>query len=279
MKGCEPVNESLRKPLIIALLLLLAVVSCLYLADWVSNPKTQAATVAELDEKVETGMTLSAGATGAAVLVSLLPEDIATPVAEKLADVALYFVIVLSALYLEKYLVTILGLAAFRILIPAALVLMGVSLFWNPRRLRALALKLFVLALAVFLVIPASVKVSKLIDETFETSFRQTMTAAEEFREEGEAEKENGFLSGLVETITGAVKKYTDQAIHLLNRFIQSLAVMIVTSCVIPLLVLLFFLWLLKQFTGLDITGRIFPGQRPGRKQRKAHLEAHERKE
>ncbi len=258
MKGSEGMNDSLRKPLIIAALLLLAVVSCLYLADWASAPKTHAATAAELDDKVEDVMVLSAGATGAAVLVSMLPGDVATPVADKLADVSMYFVIVLCALYLEKYLASVLGLVAFRILIPAALVLFGVSLFREPRRLRALALKLAVVGLAVFLVIPASVAVSRLIDRSFESSFLQTVAAAEEFREEGEAEKENGILSGLAETVTGAVRKYTDKAVSLLNRFLQSLAVMIVTSCVIPLLVLLFFLWLLKQFTGLDAAGRVF---------------------
>ncbi len=251
-------DKRLTKPLIAALLLLLAVFSCLYAADWASDPRTHAEVIRELEEKTETVSVLSAGATGAAVLASMLPGDTATPVAEKLADVAMYFVVVLCVLYAEKYLVSILGLAAFRILIPAALVLFGVSLFREPRRLRALALKLAVVGLAVFLVIPASVAVSRLIDRSFESSFLQTVAAAEEFREEGEAEKENGILSGLAETVTGAVRKYTDKAVSLLNRFLQSLAVMIVTSCVIPLLVLLFFLWLLKQFTGLDAAGRVF---------------------
>jgi hypothetical protein len=31
---------------------------------------------------------------------------------------------------------------------------------------------------------------------------------------------------------------------------------MIVTSCVIPILVLLFFLWVIKQLTGLDLAER-----------------------
>ena len=35
---------------------------------------------------------------------------------------------------------------------------------------------------------------------------------------------------------------------------------MIVTSCVIPILVLLFFLWLIKQLTGIDPAA--FPGRR-----------------
>ena len=36
---------------------------------------------------------------------------------------------------------------------------------------------------------------------------------------------------------------------------------MSVTSCVIPLLVLLFFLWVIKQLTGIDV-GAALPGPR-----------------
>ena len=40
---------------------------------------------------------------------------------------------------------------------------------------------------------------------------------------------------------------------EILNRFIESLAVMIVTSCVIPILVLLFSLWIINQVFGFSI--------------------------
>jgi hypothetical protein len=242
-----------RKCLIAAVLLLLAVVSCLYVGDWASDPKTHEATISELDGKVQTVMALTAGATGAAVVVSMLPQDMATPVAEELADIASYFLIVLCALYAEKYLVSILGLASFRILIPAALAVLGVGLFWKPERLRPLAIKLAAVGLAIFLVIPASLKVSAVIDRTLESSMRETVSAAEEFRREGAEAEENG---GLLDAVIGTVRKYRDEATSLLNRYLQNLAMLIVTSCVIPLLVLFFFLWLLKQFTGVDLAGR-----------------------
>jgi len=247
-------NQSLKRSLIAALLLLAAVVSCLYGGDWASDPRTHEGTIGELDGKVQTVLALTAGATGAAVVVSMLPGDMATPVADKLSDIASYFLIVLCALYAEKYLVSILGLAAFRVLIPAALLLLGVGLFWKKGKLRSLALKLMVVGLAIFLVIPASLKASALIDRTLEASMQETLGAAEDFRREG-AEAEAG--GGLLDAVTGTLKNYRDEATELLNRFLQSLAVMIVTSCVIPLLVLIFFLWLIKQFTGLDLAGRL----------------------
>ena len=250
-------DKRLTKPLIAALLLLLAVFSCLYAADWASDPRTHAEVIRELEEKTETVSVLSAGATGAAVLASMLPGDTATPVAEKLADVAMYFVVVLCVLYAEKYLVSILGLAAFRILIPAALVLAGVSLFWKPRGLRSLAVKLAVVGVALYLVIPASLTVSNLIDRTFEASVQETVAAAEEFDREGKEAESQGLLGSVLSTLSDGARQIRDKAVKLLNHYLRSLAVMIVTSCVIPLLVLIFLLWVLKQFTGLDLTGRL----------------------
>ena len=249
-------DKRLTKPLIAVFLILLAVLSCLYVADWASDPRTHAEVIRELEEKTETVSVLSAGATGAAVLSSMLPGDTATPVAEKLADVAMYFVVVLCVLYAEKYLVSILGLAAFRILIPAALALGGLSLFWKPRGLRSLAVKLAVVGLALYLVIPASLTVSNLIDRTFEASVQETVTAAEEFDREGKAAEEQGLLGSVLSTLSDGARQIREKAVRLLNHYLRSLAVMIVTSCVIPLLVLIFLLWVLKQFTGLDLAGR-----------------------
>ena len=39
----------------------------------------------------------------------------------------------------------------------------------------------------------------------------------------------------------------------MLNRFIEAIAVLIVTSCVIPALVLVVFLWLIRLLTGLEV--------------------------
>ena len=38
-----------------------------------------------------------------------------------------------------------------------------------------------------------------------------------------------------------------------LNRFLEALAVMLVTTCLIPILVLLFFVWLVKLILGVEL--------------------------
>ena len=44
---------------------------------------------------------------------------------------------------------------------------------------------------------------------------------------------------------------------HSLSRFAEAIAVMLITSCVIPVLVLLVFFWLIKVFLDLDMSGSL----------------------
>ena len=163
-------------------------------------------------------------------------------------------------LYTEKYLVTILGAAAFRILFPAAFVLVGISLWREKRTLRSIAVRLAAVGIAIYLVIPVSLRVSDMIYQTYENSIRTTVESAEELTEKtsglAEAEDDKGLIASVLERIRETAGTLTDKAADTLNRFLETLAVMIVTSCVIPILVLLFFLWIIKQLTGVDLNER-----------------------
>lgn len=255
-------EDRMKKLLIAAALLLLAVLSFLLVADWATDTETHAATVAALDEKADTVLKLSAASALASAGITAIPGDTATPIAEKLADFTEYFLLILCVLYTEKYLLTILGAAAFRILIPCACVLAGISLFRpNPKPLRPLAVKLAVVALALFLVIPASLRISDLIYRAYDASIQSTVDAAEDLTEKTapltEAEEDKGLIASVLDRIRETAGTLTDKAADTLNRFVETLAVMIVTSCVIPLLVLLFFFWVIKQLTGLDLSVRL----------------------
>ena len=57
----------------------------------------------------------------------------------------------------------------------------------------------------------------------------------------------------MTEGITGAATAAVEQLKTVLNRFIEALAVMLVTSCLIPILVLLFFAWLVKLMLGIEL--------------------------
>lgn len=249
-----------KKALIAAVLVLLAVASFLFVADRATDARTHAATVATIDEKTGTVLKLSAASALASAGITAIPGDTATPIAEKLADFTEYFLLILCVLYTEKYLLTILGAAAFKVLIPVAALLAGVSLFRARRPLRALAVKLAVIGLALYLVIPVSFRVADMIYAAYDSSIQDTVQAAEDITEKtaplAGAKEDGDFLSSVLERIRETAASLTDQAAETLNRFVETLAVLIVTSCVIPLLVLLFFLWVIRLFTGVDLGER-----------------------
>lgn len=239
-------------------LLILAIVSFLPVAKAAETPETHVKTVQAIDSKIETVLKLTATSTVASAGMSAIPGDTATPIAEKLADFSEYFLLILSVLYAEKYLLTIIGAGAFRIMIPVACALGIVSLFWNPGVMRRLAVKFAIAGLAIYLVIPLSIQVSDMIYDSYEVSIDSTIESAEQLSDDaaalaGEAENQS-LISSIMSRLTEGAESLTDRAAEILNRFIETLAVMIVTSCVIPILVLVFFLWIIKLLTGVEVT-------------------------
>ena len=107
------------------LLILAALLSAFVLSKYAASPEFHQKTIEALDEKRTTVMELTAASTAASAAITLLPGDTATPIAEKLIDLSSYFLLVICAIYLEKYLVTMTGYAAFAVLIPLACVLLG----------------------------------------------------------------------------------------------------------------------------------------------------------
>ena len=74
-------------------------------------------------------------------------------------------------------------------------------------------------------------------------------------------EEDKGILSTILNGLSETPASLTEKATNLMNNFVESLAVIIVTSCIIPVLVLIFFLWLVKLLTGVDLSGMRFPGR------------------
>lgn len=247
-------NENTKKTLTIVLPVLIALLSFFVFGKYAVSTEFRAETIRSLDDKKSTVLELSAASTAASAAVTLLPGDTATPIAEKLADLSSYFLIVLCAIYPEKYLVTITGFAAFKILIPAACALLLLYALRKKESYRLLARRLALFALATVLIIPASVKVSKLIEDTYQSSIDKTLKEAERTTKEIEkSSKDEGVFSGVVNSVKNGVSNITEKVKNVLNNFIEALAVMIVTSCVIPILVIVFFVWVIKAVLGIDV--------------------------
>jgi hypothetical protein len=252
-------------------LILAAVFLIVVVSPWAASPARWSGTMASIGEKTDTVLRLTTSSALAAAGLSALPDDMATPVAEKLADFSEYFLLVLCVLYAEKFLLTVLGVGAFRYLIPLALGGLALGVFWQGDKLRPLAARLILVSLALYLAIPLSIGCSDLIYDTYRESIDQVITSAEEIGSQSEVlsqeEDARGPLDKLVSGISQAASALTEKASSLLKEFVESLAVLIVTACIIPLVVLALSLWAVAQLIGIDVKmdRPPFPSRRGGK--------------
>lgn len=250
-------NKITSKNLIIAVVLLvIAIVSFTVISKYTTSAEVHSSSITALDDKKMKAMELTAGVAATSTAISALPGDAATPIAEQVSELTGPLLIVVCAIYLEKFLLTTIGLVSFKFLIPFACLLGIIYLFSTREIARALAIKLGVFALAISLVIPVSVKVTELIEETFEESITQTYESADAITNEAEKsadEEESGRFAEFLKGIGDSVSSLAENAKNALSVFIDAIAVLIITTCVIPIVVILFFLWIIKMFFGIKI--------------------------
>lgn len=110
------------------------------------------------------------------------------------------------------------------------------------------------MAVATCLIMSCSVKLSKTIKATYETSIQETINNANNIQKNIKKDKENkNFFGKAAEAFSSTAQKYTKTFNKSLNNFMEATAIMIVTSCVIPILVILFFLWFIQTISGMTI--------------------------
>lgn len=233
-------NEKQKKILFALIPIVIALLSFFVIARFTSSTEFNAKTIQSLDDKKTTVMELTAASTAASAAITLIPGDVGTPIA---------------CVFFSGY------------------------LLWRKEILRVVAQKFLLFGLAVYLVIPASVKVADMIETTYASSIESTIETAKQTTDEIESEtgesgqvddkssneksqsdsdsdsKENagGFFSGLFNKVQEGVSTATANVENVLNNFIEALAILLVTSCLIPILVLIFFVWLVKMLLGLNI--------------------------
>lgn len=268
-------NKKLQIGFIVALVVL-ALLSGFVARPHFADTKTWDSTIEVIDQKKGNVLALTTSCVALSAGITALPGDTGTPVAEQLAQLSGNLGIVLAVLYLEKYLLTILWSVGLGILIPFALVLFAVSLGihgrWSTSTvIRRVATRVLVVAIIGMVLVPASVWVSQKVDETYRVSIEQAQQKAADAadsdsskasKKKTESTESKNVLeqladgaSGLVTSVTSGAKQITDEIVQQVTDLIEGVIVMIVTSCVIPLLVLAAFLWLGHVLLGIDISG------------------------
>lgn len=251
------------------ILALIIILSCTVIGNKLTDPATYSHTIEVLDHNRNTVLGLTAASAAASAAVSALPDDICSPLSQEISEFTTYFLLILSVIYLEKYLLTIFGAAACYILIPAGCSALLINCFFPKGALQSIGTKLMAFAAAVLLVIPTSVWVSDQINSIYSESIEITVQSASAVSENltgkvtNESEENTTVIDeakALLGDLSGSVAGVVEQFKNLLNRFIEATAVMIVTTCLIPLFVILFFVWIVKMLFNIQV---ILPASMP----------------
>lgn len=249
----KTIDKALLKKIIVTLVaILIGVVSFTRVAGATSSAVNHKHEIEQLDKKIDNAMLLTASAATVSTVISLLPDDAGTPIASEVAEIAKAFVVVLAALYLEKYLITLMGFLAFGIVIPLACLIWIIGYWRDKETTRVFSARMLVCALILYFAIPLSVKVSDVIYDTYEASLTQTIEASESIGYKQESD-DAGFMEKVTNWIVNAADNALSYVQDIFKHIIEAFAVMLVTSCVIPILIIVVTFWLMKVILNLPV--------------------------
>lgn len=162
----------------------------------------------------------------------------------------------MTLLYFEKYLLTIMGWLVFKYIIPLACLIWLLGTGMQSQKLKKGAVRAALTGVMLFAVVPISEHISCIIRDTYEYSIEDAVNEVENVVnnvKENTEEDSEGVISALWNKIKGGVTGVIDTLGNALNGMIESVAVMIVTSCIFPLLTLFGAMKIVKFLIGLDI--------------------------
>ena len=256
-------NEKTKRIIIAVALVCAALVSMFGIARVASSPKTYSGTIEILEEKRNTAMGLTATATATATAVSALPDDTATPIANQIMQLSTWLLVVTCVIVLEKFLLTLLPYTVCTYVIPIACALLISYQFIKRTVIRDYAIKLFVFGLVISIVIPAGVQLGQVVQETYEIATVMTEeNNNEKVGEQQEAKETKGFfarikdyLDGAINTVKGAAEQAVEEAQTAFWNIVEGIAVMIVTTCVIPIFIAVVLLRVTGKMFAVDLNG------------------------
>ncbi len=260
--------QTYKKQIIVGALVLLALLSFFVIADSVWIKDLNKGLVRALDIKKTTVASLAATAVATSTSITLIPGDIGTPIAENLANMTNYLVIIFGAIWLQKYLVGIASFLFFKLLLPISCLLFAGNVFWKNESIRKFAIRIFLFGGLFFILLPTSVAVSQHIEKSYESSVEQTIKEAEKDNSsiQKKAEEDQDLWSKVTSFVSDAYQGTMDKVQKTMSNLLDAVAVLIVTTCVIPILVFFIFAWMVKLIFGLNYQIKV---PRLGRKHRK----------
>lgn len=238
-------------------LICFCIMSFFIIGPKVSKRETYKSFTSTLDEKKANVLTLTSISAGASFALSLLPEDAGDSVSKKLADMSGYFLLITIAIYIEEWLMAITGIIAFRFVIPIGCIALLALSFWHMPKPKMIIVKVMIFSLILALVVPFSTWISQQIDAVSDESINSRIEKLNNDSDKIIPEDSNGeirtSISSLWSKVTGGIKGIIEKFNTLVQNLIDTIAAMIVTSCVIPILVFVFLIWITNMIFGTAI--------------------------
>ncbi|MDD6038127.1 MAG: hypothetical protein PUD20_04955 [bacterium] len=234
---------------------LLAIVSLFILSEKIPETKFVQTSLESVEKSKTTVMEFAGATLATSLAISALPDDFATPLADSLADMNKYFVFILMVLFVER-LILMKGIAiSFRIIIPIGCVLYAIGYGIKKEFFVNIGKKIALLGLALVLVIPCSTHFTNYVCADYLAYVDETIADTKEGSDtineavSGEDSEQTMFekLSGAFKTAMQGVKDLLNYFHNMIKKCINSIAIMIVTTFVLPLVNLFFFKWLLGE--------------------------------
>ena len=206
-------------------------------SKWVQN------SIDSLEKSQDTIMTFSGTTIATSIAISALPDDFASPLAGTISDLNVYFVFMLIVVFVEKLLVVEGIKIALAVVIPVACVLYAVFVLSSKDVFKDFAKKLFILGIAVVTVIPISTHFTETVCEDYLAYVDETIAETEAGADE--VNKSESLLQNVENMLT-----YFKNVV---KKCVNSVAIMVVITFVVPLLILFLFRWLLNELFALHI--------------------------
>ena len=216
--------------------------------------------IESVDDSKETVMRLSAAALSASLAITMLPDDVATPLADSLADMNIYFIAILMLLFFEKILI-VYGFKLAAIVLPVACVIYALAVILKRDMLKGLAIRVSILALALALVVPCSTHITNYVaadlNQYVETTIASTEDGADKVNEAmAVGEDEKTIFEKLSETFKTAINDISDLMLHFqhsIRQCMNSIAILLLTNCLMPILNFFILKWVLKETFNIAI--------------------------
>jgi len=239
----------------------IAIFSIVVLARKIPEAAFVQNTVDRLEESQNTIMTFSGTTIATSLAISALPDDFASPLASTVSDLNTYFVFMFAVLFVEKLLVVEGIKIALMYIIPIACLLYVLSLLTAREMFKNFGIKLMILGISIIFVIPFSTHFTETVCEDYldyvdETIAEADAGAAKINEVMASGNEESSFFDKLSNAFKTAIQSVTDLLNYFKNvikKCVNSVAIMLVTTFVVPLLMLMLFRWLLKELFALHI--------------------------